>query len=209
MHRGQDMRTPHAHATTANLGTGVLNSGTVYAVNHDLHCLENLLTCVHSQYSGAAREAALEGIPSTAFSATNGSQISFTTLTTNRTSALTHAALTYADLTTIFVRRLLAPPGPILPRNISLNVNYPATTNCSSVAQFRWVLTRINANASAIDVHTCGTNHLPAETTVVHSAGCFASVSVFDARTKADTDSETQRFVLERLGGFLSCFPSS
>lgn len=157
--------------------------------------------------SGAACEAALEGIPSTAFSATSNSQVSFTTLTSNPTSTATLAALLYAQLTTSFTQTLLSSTSrPILPANITLNVNFPSTSGCSSTSQFKFVLTRLVSDSSATDVETCGSTHLPMETTVVHSSGCFASVSVIDARTKKDVDASTQAFVLNRLGSFLSCF---
>ncbi|TCD60669.1 hypothetical protein EIP91_009716 [Steccherinum ochraceum] len=170
-----------------NLGSGITGSGTV----------------------GAACEAALEGIPSTAFSATSNSQVSFTTLTTNPTSTSTLAALLYAQLTTQFTQALVSPASrPILPADITLNVNFPSTSGCSSASQFKFVLTRLISNSSATDVQTCGTTHLPVETktTVVHSSGCFASVSVIDARTKKDVSAQTQAVVLNRLGSFLSCF---
>lgn len=160
--------------------------------------------------SGAATEAAIEGIPSTAFSAATGSQVSYTTLDSDPTSSLTLASRIYADLNVKFTKALLASPlRPILPANISINVNYPATTNCASAKDFKFVLTRIYANATAQDVWTCGSDHLPDETTVVGSDGCFSSVSVLDAVTKGDVDAKTQAFVLDRLFGFFSCFHAS
>ncbi|KAH9887078.1 sure-like protein [Cubamyces lactineus] len=180
----------------ANLGTVTLNSGTV----------------------GAACEAAKEGIPSTAFSASSLSQVSYTTLSSEPTSPDTLSALIYARLTTNFTFILLSSPGtgPVLPPGITLNVNYGSTTfsssgapngDCASADDFTWVFTRILQNDGEVDVETCGSTRLPDETTVVH-AGCFASVSVMNASTKADVDAATQGAVLARLqpSGLLSCF---
>ncbi|KAK7014052.1 hypothetical protein VNI00_019451 [Paramarasmius palmivorus] len=171
-----------------NLGPTVLISGTV----------------------GAACEAALEGIPSVAFSSPSPplTQVSYTTLESDPSSADTLSAFVYASLTTTFVNTLLgAGCDPILPKGISVNVNYPSTANCSSSEDFKWVFSRINADSSATDVETCGSTHLPAESAVVAHAGCFSSVSVFNASTKADVDADTQAFVLNKLSGLLTCLP--
>ncbi|KAJ3765122.1 sure-like protein [Lentinula raphanica] len=156
---------------------------------------------------GAACEAAKEGIPSTAFSAAGLSQVSFTDL--NNNNADTSAALVFSQLTVNFVNALLADGPPFLPSGISLNVNYPASTSssCASPFDFSFVLTRIAPNSGATDVETCGTDHLPGESAVVATSGCFASVSVMNATNKADVDAATQAFVLNRLDGFLSCLP--
>ncbi|KAI0351651.1 sure-like protein [Trametes cingulata] len=178
-----------------NLGTVTQNSGTV----------------------GAACEAAKEGIPSVAFSASSLSQVSYTTLASEPTSPDTLSSLIYARLTTTLTVELLSPPArPVLPAGITLNVNYGSTTfsssgapsgDCTTAGDFRWVFTRILPNSSATDVETCGSTHLPDETTVVR-AGCFASVSVMNATTKADVDAATQAAVLTRLepSGLLTCF---
>ncbi|KAJ3832430.1 sure-like protein [Lentinula raphanica] len=156
---------------------------------------------------GAACEAAKEGIPSTAFSAAGLSQVSFTDL--NNNNADTSAALVFSQLTVNFVNALLADGPPFLPSGISLNVNYPASTSssCASPFDFSFVLTRIAPNSDATDVETCGTDHLPGESAVVATSGCFASVSVMNATSKADVGAATQAFVLNRLDGFLSCLP--
>jgi len=167
----------------SNLGSTVLVSGTV----------------------GAASEAALEGIPSIAFSGATGDQVSYTTLTTSPTSVDAKAALIYSQLSVTLVNALLASPPPILPAGISLNVNYPSTSSCTSAAAFKFVLTRINSNSGATDVQTCGTTHLPTESSVVGKAGCFASVSVFDASTKGDVTAATQGIVLAKLASLLTC----
>ncbi|KAJ4481139.1 sure-like protein [Lentinula aciculospora] len=169
-----------------NLGTGTVDiSGTV----------------------GAACEAAKEGIPSTAFSAAGLSQVSFTDL--SNPDADTSAAFVFSQLSVNFVDALLASPPPFLPPGISINVNYPASTSssCTSPSEFSFILTRIAPSNSVTDVETCGTDHLPGESSVVAMNGCFASVSVMNATTKADVDATTQAFVLNRLGDFLSCLP--
>jgi len=178
----------------ANLGTTTLVSGTV----------------------GAACEAAKEGVPSVAFSGKTGSQVPFTSLITQNSSTI--AANVYAALSVKLSQQLLATPAtffePILPKNITLNVNFGSVTNCTTPEPFKFVFTRINTptNSTAPDVRTCGTDRLPTETTVVDSTtGCFASVSVMDAVTKDDVDANTQAFVLRKLelgGRFLSCFTS-
>ncbi|THH29302.1 hypothetical protein EUX98_g4893 [Antrodiella citrinella] len=170
-----------------NLGSGITGSGTV----------------------GAACEAALEGVPSIAVSATSNSQVSFTTLTTNPTSTSTLASLLYAQLATTLTTALISPSSrPILPSGITLNVNFPSTSGCASASDFKFVLTRLVSNSSATDVQTCGSTHLPVETTVVGNSGCFASISVINASTKKDVDAATQGFVLDRIGSLLSCFTS-
>ncbi|KAF9481629.1 survival protein sure-like phosphatase/nucleotidase [Pholiota conissans] len=164
-----------------NLGSTVLISGTV----------------------GAASEAALEGIPSIAFSGSSGSQVSYTTLS-QTTSSSTKAANIYTTLVVKFTQTLLANPTPLLPSGISLNVNFASISNCASVSDFKFVLTRINADKSATDVTTCGTNHLTAESTAI-TKGCIATVSVFDASTKGDVDAATQGAMLRKLTPILTC----
>ncbi|KAF7297222.1 hypothetical protein MIND_00955300 [Mycena indigotica] len=172
-----------------NLGPTVLISGTV----------------------GAATEAALEGVPAIAFSGATGAQISYTTLA-NTTDPLTVASNLYAALSVKVVDTLLLLPGPILPKGIALNVNYPSTTsaqNCTQVSDFKFVLTRINPpDANSADVPICGSTQLPTESDAIATLGaCINTISVFNASTKADVDKETQTFVLLRLFEILSCLP--
>lgn len=166
----------------ANLGSTVLISGTV----------------------GAATEAAKEGIPAIAFSGTTGSQISYT-------SAQQTYILVYSDLSTNVTQTLAATNKPYLPSNIWLNVNYPAVSGstCSSLNQFKFVLSRINSAGfnTAADVNTCGSTRLPTESTVVKTSGCYASISVGVATTKGDASAAQQAVVLSKLGKILSCLP--
>jgi 5'/3'-nucleotidase SurE len=160
---------------------------------------------------GAACEAALLGIPSTAFSVAGLSQVAYTDLSNNDTDTM--IADIASQLTVKYVNALLADHDkkPILPPGISVNVNYPGPTNttCTSPDDFSFILTRIAPNASVTDVKTCGTDHLPGEVDVVAMEGCFASVSVMNATSKTDVDAATQAVVLKRLKHFLSCLPTS
>ncbi|KAI0077649.1 sure-like protein [Panus rudis PR-1116 ss-1] len=170
---------------------------------------------------GAACEAAIEGIPSTAFSGSTGSQVSYTTLTTQPTSLNTIAARIYSQLTVQYLNALLSSsessssPGtePILPPNISVNVNYASISGngCTDVKNWKFVATRLRPDSSAMDAQTwtCGRDHLPDETSVNRSGGCWVSVSVMDARSKGDVGAEVQGIVFGRLesGGLVfSCF---
>lgn len=164
----------------ANLGTTVLISGTV----------------------GAATEASKEGIPGIAFSGTTGSQTAW------NTPVQTYQTV-YADLSTNVTQTLVASGKPYLLSNIWLNVNFPAVSGstCSSPKDFKFVLSRINtANGSTPpDVKTCGSTRLPTETSVVDTAGCYASISVGVATTKADASAANQAVVLGKLKSILSC----
>ena len=167
---------------SANLGSTVLVSGTV----------------------GAATEASKEGIPAIAFSGTTGSQ-------TGYTAPVQTYMTVYADLSTNVTQSLVASGKPYLPSDIWLNVNYPAVSDstCSSPADFKFVLSRINSatSSTANDVKTCGSTRLPTETTVVDTAGCYASISVGNAVNKTDANATEQAVVLEKLQSILSCLP--
>jgi len=167
-------------------------------------------TVMGSGTVGAACEAAREGFPSAAFSGDTASQIVFTTLESAPHSNDTLAARTYASLAASFTRALLADPArPVLPHGTTLNVNLPSTASCPDPAAFSFVLTRLTPDTNATDVRTCGTDHLPGEVSVVDGPGCFISVTVLDATSKLDVSAETQKPVLERLKGVLTCLPSS
>ncbi|PPQ94671.1 hypothetical protein CVT25_009432 [Psilocybe cyanescens] len=152
---------------------------------------------------GAASEAALEGIPSIAFSGSSGSQVSYTTLTDTTTTS-TKAANIYTSLILKFTAQLLNNTGPILPAGISLNVNFASISSCTSASSYKFVLTRLTSSSSATDVTTCGTNKLTAESTAI-TKGCIATVSVFNASTKADVNAATQSVVLNKLQPILGC----
>ncbi|KAI5122400.1 hypothetical protein M0805_002951 [Coniferiporia weirii] len=159
---------------------------------------------------GAACEAAKEGVPSVAISGTGGSQVSFTTLSTPNASTIT--AEVFAALGARFTQALLADPfdasSPILPPNITLNLNYAAAIgNCTDPDAFKFVFTRLaNATDSTpLDVFTCGLDRLPTGPSILAMPGCFASVSVINATTVEDADAISQAHVLLRLGSFLTC----
>jgi len=166
----------------ANLGDTVLISGTV----------------------GAATEASKEGIPAIAFSGSSGTEVAWNT-------AVQPYGTIYADLSTTVTQTLIESGKPYLPPNIWLNVNYPAVSSstCSSPAAFEFVLSRINGadSSTAADVSTCGMTRLPTESSVVGTKGCYASISVGLASTKADASAAQQAVVLGKLKGILSCLP--
>lgn len=156
---------------------------------------------------GAACEAAKEGVPAISFSGAGGGHVSYTTLDSSPNSSNSQTARIFAALSLKFTNTLLASSvKPILPPGIVINVNYPAISNCPSASSYSFVFARINANSSATDVQTCGSSHLPTENTVL-SAGCFASVSVYNASTKADVGATMQQFVLNKVSSILTCLP--
>ena len=168
----------------ANLGSTVLISGTV----------------------GAATEASKEGIPAIAFSGTTGSQ-------TGYTAPLQTYMTVYADLSANVTQSLVASGKPYLPSDVWLNVNFPAVSGstCSSPADVKFVLSRINSatSSTAKDVMTCGSTRLPTETTVADTSGCYASISVGNAVAKTDANTTEQAIVLKKLQNILSCLPIS
>ncbi|CAK5277791.1 unnamed protein product [Mycena citricolor] len=76
------------------------NVGTRFWSLAQCECQSRIPSNHHSSTSGAATEAAKEGIPAAAFSAATGDQISFTTLTTSPNSTDSRAAIVYSQLTT-------------------------------------------------------------------------------------------------------------
>ena len=127
----------------------------------------------------------------------------YTTLDSDPNSPSSVAARLYASLVAKFTRALLTTVArPVLPANITLNVNL--------ANNFKFVFARLISDLGAIDVQTCGSTHLPDETTVVSSGGCFVSVTVIDANTKKDVNATVQTVVLNRLQRNLdfSCFNS-
>ena len=177
-------RYPLTNPASANLGSTVLISGTV----------------------GAATEASKEGIPAIAFSGTTGSQ-------TGHTAPVQTYMTVYADLSVNVTQGLVASGKPYLPSGIWLNVNFPAVSDstCSSPADAKFVLSRINSatSSTAKDVKTCGSTRLPTETTVVGTSGCYASISVGNAVAKTDANATEQAIVLKKLQSILSCLPNS
>ncbi|EIW56696.1 sure-like protein [Trametes versicolor FP-101664 SS1] len=160
---------------------------------------------------GAACEAARTGIPAGAFSGVSGSEVSYTTLSSTPDATSSVAARIYSDLTTTFVKTLAsaaaANSGPYLPPGVIVNVNYASVDNCASAASYQWVFSRLVWNIFETDVETCGSDHLPTESTVV-GKGCYASVSVIDAQSKLDVNATLQAQVRDKLQGLpLVCLP--
>ena len=152
---------------------------------------------------GAATEAAKQGIPAIAFSGTSGEQVGFNTPT------LPYQQI-YSDLSLNITETLIASGKPYLPKDIWINVNFPAVgasgEACSKTSDFKFVLSRIYPWLGG-DVETCGGTRLPDETTVFNADGCHVSVSVSNAYTKADVNAATQKVVLDKLSSILSCLP--
>lgn len=142
-----------------------------------------------------------------AFSGAFDTQVGYTTLSTP--SASTTAANVYAALGLKFLNALYAQSSSnILPSGVILNINYPNVTgSCTSPDAFKFVLSRVYSPTifSSKDVYTCGSTRLPAESDVVSTDGCIASVSVMDASSKLDASATSQAAVLQRLGSFLTC----
>ncbi|KZT69464.1 survival protein sure-like phosphatase/nucleotidase [Daedalea quercina L-15889] len=174
-----------------NLGLAVLFSGTV----------------------GAACEAAKEGVPATAFSGDSGSEVSYTTLYSDPTASSTEAAWIYSALTVLYTQALFATDNdPLLPAGIIVSVNYPSIDNCSDASDYKWVLSRNLWDPFASDFAACSEDGsvLPTESDVVGTTGCYNSVTVLNATTKADVDSTLQGEVYSRLRELpFSCLPSS
>ena len=144
-----------------------------------------------------------------AFSGASGSQVSYTTLESDPTSVSSRAAQVYSNLTSTFVRAITSTPGPYLPPDVIVNVNYASIDNCPTSASYKWVFSRVFWNIFSTDAETCGSDHLPTETDVVHSgAGCFASVSVMSSDNKRDVNATLQSQVFDRLQSLpLACLP--
>jgi hypothetical protein len=170
------------------------------------------ITTLLSGTVGAATAAALAGIPAIAFSGSTGSQVSYT----SSLAANAYAAV-YADLSAYLSDSLLEgasafPSEPVLPEDVWLNVNFSPSTSesCSSPEDFEFILTRIYPAVPLItppDVVTCDNGgRLPTESSVLDASGCFATVSVGNAKYKNDEDATNQQYVLDRLQSILSCF---
>lgn len=158
--------------------------------------------------SGAACEAAKEGIPSFAFSGGSGSSVSFTTLETDPDAPSTIEAKIYTSLILKFLSIYLQSGSqnkPLVPPGTSININFSSTSSCSNDANnFKWIATRLTNSTANVDTKRCGSENLPQETTVSRS-GCFATLSVINATTKADAPADAQKDVFIRLESLLSC----
>lgn len=88
-----------------------------------------------------------------------------------------------------------------------VNVNYPAIDNCTTADSFQFVASRLLWDPLETDTETCGSDHLPDESSVV-GRGCYASVSVISSSTKLDVSASLQAEVFSRLQTLpLECMP--
>lgn len=155
--------------------------------------------------AGAASYAAnKEEVPALAFSGASGSPTAW-----NASSTYPLTSRVYAELAANVTDRIVQAGMPYLPAGVFLNVNFPevSKSECSRAADTQFVLSRIFGSLSDDDVETCGSRRLPGETSVVHTDGCYASISVGLADTKTDANATMQRVVLDKLGDFLTCLP--
>ena len=147
------------------------------------------------------------GIPAIAFSGRTGKQTAW------NAPVETYMGV-YADLSTTVTQALTNSGKPYLPSDIWLNVNFPKVTKaeCSSVSDFKFVLSRIHVAVPLVtpdDVNTCENDgRLPTERSVVDTDGCYASISVGLADNKLDAGAKQQGIVLKKLKSILSCMPS-
>lgn len=161
-----------------------------------------------------------DGIPAVAFSGSSQSTTheAWTLLTSSPTLPTIAAARAYASLTAEFLDALFSQPldePALLPSGVLLNVNFPPLSPTCAPNDVQWVFTRAFRDRRIFrwpksDVTTCENGgRLPAEATVFDSQGCYATVSVLDARFKTDVSEQVQADVLQRLDGLgFSCFPS-
>ncbi|KAJ5885533.1 hypothetical protein N7495_010043 [Penicillium taxi] len=155
---------------------------------------------------GAATYAAHDaGIPAIAFSGATGAQTAW-----NASSTFPNYSQVYADLSVNLTNALIDSGTPYLPDDVWLNVNFPSVSDseCSSAADFNFVLTRIHVALPLItpdDVTTCGSSRLPSEYALALTSGCYASVSVGIASTKEDANATIQGVVLNKLSNLLTC----
>lgn len=170
----------------SNLGVTVFFSGTVGAASY------------------AAHNA---GIPALAFSGKSGDPTAW-----NASSSYPLTSQVYAQLATKVTDRVLKAGTPYLPEDVWLNVNFPeaSKSKCSSAEDFKFVLSRIFDHVPLVsddDIEICGDDHLPSETGVVNTDGCYASISVGNAESKRDANATMQGVVHGKLGDLLTCLP--
>ncbi|KAI9149504.1 Acid phosphatase [Paramyrothecium foliicola] len=153
---------------------------------------------------GAAAYAAHEaGIPALAFSSLEEGRLAW------NVSPVPVRSRVYGELAAILTNKVIASGKPYLPDDVFLNVNFPVVTGeCENVADFKWVLSRINPGiVSAPDVEWCGDDRLPTESEVLDTDGCYIAVSIGDAADKTTVNDDRQAIVLNKLRDFLTCLP--
>ncbi|KAG6838745.1 hypothetical protein C0991_009009, partial [Blastosporella zonata] len=130
----------------------------------------------NQEIRGAAIEASKEGFPSVAFSGAGGAQMLYTSLSNTSLQSIIYAGI-YSELGVNFVKALHKRPfgrffSPVLPRNISLNVNHPSTAICTSANDFKFVLTRVYNSTGAQDVRTLTKPPSPLDPAVSQASAC-------------------------------------
>lgn len=189
-----------------NLAPKFFNAAPDLAVTGPNHGNNIGIAVPFSATIGASTYAAHNAsIPTIAFSGMSGSPAGW-----NETAPL--SSKVYADLSANVTDHLIASGTPYLPKDIWLNVNYGAVSEdkCAKAEDFKFVLSRIHEPVPLVtgdDVETCGSKRLPAETKVVLTPGCYASVSVGVGSNKTDADAATQKVVLHKLGNLFTCLP--
>ncbi|TGO66103.1 hypothetical protein BOTNAR_0068g00170 [Botryotinia narcissicola] len=152
---------------------------------------------------GAAIEAVELGVPAIAFSGAEGSATAW------NVAAPAYATI-YGELGAKVVDAIVDSGTPYLPDETFLNVNFPETTDCTSVSDFSFVLSRIYTAVplvSGTDVVTCNNGgRLPTETKVVGTDGCYVSISL-GGTNKRDSSAANQAVVLSKLSSILTCLP--
>ena len=164
--------------------------------------------CIETQLSGTAGAATYAAknalIPAIAFSGAARSQNAW-----NVTPP--QSSIIYGQLATRLTEKLVSSGTPYLPDNSWLNVNFPiGTGNCTTADEFSFIFTRIDIAIpfiTPLDAEVCGTNRLPTEAEVIILDGCYVTVSVGNADTKSDADSDAQGQVYNKLNGFFTCLP--
>lgn len=156
----------------------------------------------YSSTVGAAAYAAhVQRIPAIAFSGATHGNLEYSEPSPQR-------SIIYAQLATRLVSRIVQGGWPYLPEDVFLNVNLPRIRpGCEQVTDVRWVLSRIYPGYfQPADIHWCGSDRLPEEVEVL-KMGCYASISIGDAKDKSTVSDERQGIVLTKLHDMLTCMP--
>lgn len=107
-------------------------------------------------------------------------------------------------------RTNVTPGVPLLPEGVTVNVNYPAIDGCMNPSDYKWVFSRNLANIGQEDIRMCESTVLPTEKDIIAAGGCFISVSVLKATTKANANAELQAAVYRQLNKLpFTCLASS
>lgn len=177
------------------------------------------LVALFSGTVGAAAWAAREaGIPAVAFSGESGGNAPW------NVQPRPLRAIVYAKFARRFTDLLVSATMSggnrerILPEGVFLNVNFPQVDGaCDAPEKFRFVLTRFNprffGEEDAVPPCAAATRdparpfYLPTENAVVATPGCWASVSVGDARDRTTAPRALQEAVIAKIGGIFECLP--